>query len=157
MASCTSSVLNRLRFTHLLNMQLSLTLLIAGCVTGVTFIHCNAVSCWYSYPDRCSLCTYLQWSRNLELVHLCNHHANTILGIFKKLPLNCMGQCRKNVSPTPTGTRRAFARKKGQQLCGSVKWKQPARTDVCASARPHVGKGFLKKSCGWNCRKISKM
>ena len=34
-------------------------------------------------------------------------------------------------------------KKKRQQPCGSVKWKQPARTDVHASARLHVGKGFL--------------
>ena len=41
-------------------------------------------------------------------------------------------------------TRHTFSRKKGQQLCGSVKWKQPARTDVRASGRLHVGKGFLE-------------
>ena len=41
-------------------------------------------------------------------------------------------------------TRHTFAKKKGQQLCGSVKWKQPARTDVRASGRLHVGKGFLE-------------
>ena len=35
-------------------------------------------------------------------------------------------------------------KKKRQQPCGSVKWKQPARTDVHASARLHVGKGFHK-------------
>ena len=41
-------------------------------------------------------------------------------------------------------TRHTFAKKKGQQPCGSVKWKKPARTDMHASARLHVGKGFLK-------------
>ena len=41
-------------------------------------------------------------------------------------------------------TRHTFSKKKGQQLCESVKWKQPARTDVRASARLHVGKGFFK-------------
>ena len=41
-------------------------------------------------------------------------------------------------------TRHTFSKKKGQQRCGSVKWKQPARTDVRASGRLHVGKGFHK-------------
>ena len=44
----------------------------------------------------------------------------------------------------PFATRHTFSRKKGQQRCGSVKWKQPARTDVRASGRLHVGKGFLE-------------
>ena len=44
----------------------------------------------------------------------------------------------------PFATRHTFAKKKRQQPCGSVKWKQPARTDVHASARLHVGKRFLK-------------
>ena len=41
-------------------------------------------------------------------------------------------------------TRHTFSRKKGQQRCESVKWKRPARTDVRASGRLHVGKGFHK-------------
>ena len=44
----------------------------------------------------------------------------------------------------PFATRHTFAKKKGLQPCGSVKWKKPARTDVRASARLHLGKGFLK-------------
>ena len=43
----------------------------------------------------------------------------------------------------PFATRHTFAKKKRQQPCGSVKWKQPARTDV---HQPDylLAKGFLK-------------
>ena len=90
-----------------------------------------------------------EFGAGTSLQSSCKHHSWN-----QEIASKLHGTMPKECIPGPTGTRRAFARKKGQQLFGSVKWKQPARTDVRASARSHVGKGFLKKSCGWNCREI---
>ena len=127
MASCTSSLLNRLQFMHLLNLQLN-------CV-----LHCWLLDTWHLYivmwyhvdipilTDVDSVPTYSGagiWSW-YKFQSSCKHHSWNFQEMSSKLHRTI-----ERMYHGQFATRHAFARKKGQQLCGSVKWKQPARTAV---------------------------
>ena len=67
-----------------------------------------------------------------------------LLEICQEIALKLHSKKAERMYHGQFATRHTFAKKKGLQLRGSVKWKKPARTDVHASARLHLGKGVLK-------------
>ena len=95
--------------------------------------------------EACERKAMNQWNSNLEVKHSLSNITiqAPLLEICQEIALKLHCEKAERMYHGQFATRHTFAKKKGQQLCESVKWKQPARTDVQASGRLHVGKGFL--------------
>ena len=96
--------------------------------------------------EACERKAMNQWNSNLEVIHSLSNITiqAPLLEICQEIALKLHCEKAERMYRGPFATRHTFSRKKGQQLCESVNWKQPARTDVRASGRLHFGKGFFK-------------